>query len=93
MENIFMLKFGCCFPPNKIFVNAPGSTACIYQKILSFAFDSIYVVIITSSIFYLSKLTKFELCLFELSELMCFHIKCSAKSRYLDIAPLHTSIH
>jgi len=39
----------------------PGSTADIYQKILCFVFDLIYVMIISSSIFYLSKLTKFEL--------------------------------
>jgi len=39
----------------------PGSTASIYQKILCFVFDLVYVVIICSSLFYLSKLTKFEL--------------------------------
>jgi len=57
-----MLKLVCCFPsPNNISGYAPGSTATIYQKILCFAFDLIYVVIISNSIFYLSKLTKFEL--------------------------------
>jgi len=55
------LKLGCCFPqPNKISGYAPGSTASIYQKILWFVSDLSYVVIISSSIFYLSKLSKFE---------------------------------
>jgi len=51
------------FPnPNKISSYAPGCTASsIYQKILCFVFDLINAVIISSSIFYLSKLTKFEL--------------------------------
>ena len=49
------------FPsPNKIYGYAPSSTASIYQKILCFVFDLIYVVIISSSIFYLSKLIKFK---------------------------------
>jgi len=50
------------FPsPNKVSGYAPGSTASIYQKILWFVFDLICVVIISSSTFYLSELTKFEL--------------------------------
>jgi len=50
------------FPsPNEISGYAPGCTASIYQKILWFVFDLIYAVIINSSIFYLSELTKFEL--------------------------------
>jgi len=38
-----------------------GCTASIYQNILWFVFGFIYVVIVTSSTFYLSELTKFEL--------------------------------
>jgi len=59
------------FPiPNKISGYAPGSIASIYQKILCFAFDLIYVVIISSSIFYLSKQTKFELIITILSTIV-----------------------
>jgi len=49
------------FSPNKISGYAPGCTASIYQKILWFVFNLIYVVIISSSTFYWSELTKFEL--------------------------------
>ena len=38
-----------------------GSTTSIYQKILWFVFDLIYVVIVSSSILYLLKMTKFGL--------------------------------
>ena len=45
-----MLKLGCCFPStNKNFDYAPCGTAKIYQKILWFVFDLIYVVIINSN--------------------------------------------
>jgi len=59
-----MLKLGCCLPsPNEISGNAPGCTAGICQKIkdLVVCDDLIYVVIISSSIFYLSTLTKLEM--------------------------------
>jgi len=57
-----MLKLGCVFPsPNKMSDYAPGSTASIYQKIWCFVFDLIYIVIVSSSMLYLSKLTKFGL--------------------------------
>jgi len=50
------------FPsPNKISGYAPGCTASIYQNILRFVFDLIYVVIISGSTFQLSQLTKLEL--------------------------------
>jgi len=55
-----MLKLGCCFPQSSLkFWLRAWLTAGIYQKLLWFV--SIYVVIISSSVFYLSKLTKFEL--------------------------------
>jgi len=57
-----MLKLRCCYPsPNKISGYTPGSTASIHQNILCFIFDLMYEVIISSSIFCLSKLAKFEL--------------------------------
>jgi len=40
------------FSPNKISGYAPGCTASIYQQILWFVFNLIYVVIISSSTFY-----------------------------------------
>jgi len=55
-----MLNSVVVFPsPNKISRYAPGSTARIYEKILWFVVDLIYVVIISSSAFYLSEPTKF----------------------------------
>jgi len=48
------------FPsPNKISRYAPSCAARIYEKILWFVVDLIFVVIISSSAFYLSELTKF----------------------------------
>ena len=60
---------------------------CIYQTILWFVFDLIYVMIVSSRAFYLSELTKLLITFLsmilsipaQLSELICFHIKCSAK--------------
>ena len=50
------------FPsPNKFSGYAPSCTVSIYQNTLWFVFDLIYVVIVSSSTFYLSELTKFEL--------------------------------
>ena len=46
--------------PNKISGYTPGSTASIHQNILWLVFDLIYVVILSCSIFYLTKLTTFE---------------------------------
>jgi len=41
------------FPsPNKISGYAPGSMASIYQKILCFAFDLIYVVILLVAVYF-----------------------------------------
>ena len=97
---IFKCWNSVVFPsPNKISGYAPCCTAGIYQKILWFVFDLIYVVIISSSIFYLSKLTKFELiitiyehnCVYLSSQNWCVFILNSVLSaEYLDITQLYT---
>ena len=74
------------------------ATASTYQKILWFVFDLIYVVIISSRIFYLSKLTKLELiivehnCVYLSSQNECVFVLNSVliSAGYLDIAPLYT---
>ena len=59
IKNIKCWNSVVVFPsPNKISNYVPGSTASIYQKILCFFFNLIYVVIISSSILYSAKLTK-----------------------------------
>ena len=74
---------------DKISGFAPGCNASIFQKILQFVFDLICVVIISSSAYYLSELAnlnwlsqflrKIVYISAQISELMRFHIKCSAK--------------
>jgi len=58
-----MLKLSYCFPsPNTILATRlVALLVAYYQKILWFVFDLIYPVIVSSSTFYSSELTTFEL--------------------------------